>query len=210
MNKTNITRNRPSWKGLAEQRSKEITDMQCQVDDTREELMELQEELNDTKATLLDVVTERDRFLAEHTYARTITLNYIPGRKHPSPDHPEGKRFDTGDYWTVGENGSYQNALDSRETLALVAAMLLGAEHPRLQTIYEHQYAAIPSRERVLKKLEELDASILESDTRAMMQIQAILNGQEWNADTASAIAEVVTSTGRQVDDLDDTQEEGE
>lgn len=50
-----------------------------------------------------------------------------------------------------------------------------------------------------------MNTTASDADTRAMNQIQAILNGQEWNADTASAIAEVVTSTGRQVDDLDDS-----
>lgn len=41
------------------------------------------------------------------------------------------------------------------------------------------------------------------SDTEAMNQIHQILDAQEWDADTADKIAEIVRDTGREVRDCD-------
>jgi len=44
-------------------------------------------------------------------------------------------------------------------------------------------------------------------DTRAMMLIQSIMSGNEWNSDTLDVIAEIVRLTGREIlnsDEYDD------
>jgi hypothetical protein len=45
-------------------------------------------------------------------------------------------------------------------------------------------------------------ATMGEIDRRALDEIQATLGGTEWNADTASAVAEIVRRTGRTIADV--------
>lgn len=70
---------------------------------------------------------------------RTITLAYMPRTEMPEKWDGNESPPDTGGYWTVSENGRHQWGLDPRETLALVAAMLLGAQHPPLQSCLDHE-----------------------------------------------------------------------
>lgn len=46
-------------------------------------------------------------------------------------------------------------------------------------------------------------AGLARSDSHCLDLIQAQLDGEEWNADTLSTIAELVRSTGRCIDDLE-------
>lgn len=72
---------------------------------------------------------------------RTIVLAYTP--RIPLPEKCNGDNLpDTGGYWTVSEHGRHQWGLDPREATALVAAMLLGAPYPRLETIRDHEHKA--------------------------------------------------------------------
>lgn len=45
-------------------------------------------------------------------------------------------------------------------------------------------------------------------DSKSMDAIAALLDGKEWNADTTSAIAEIVITTGRTVRDTDDVEDD--
>lgn len=85
-------------------------------------------------ATIRDVnnwVSELIR-LKERDLPRAITLSYMPRGEDGSAEHGRG-------CWTVMENGRVQPALDPRECLAQVAAMLLGAPHPTLWDPVERQ-----------------------------------------------------------------------
>lgn len=75
---------------------------------------------------------------ANRDIPRTITLSYMP-RDYSSLE-PGNRYADTGGHWTVSEAGRHQTALDPRETLALVAAMLLGAKHPPLESSMEAEH----------------------------------------------------------------------
>lgn len=40
------------------------------------------------------------------------------------------------------------------------------------------------------------------SDIEALNQIQKLLSGNEWDADTTCSVAEIIRSTGRDVDEI--------
>lgn len=81
-------------------------------------------------------VDELAHELEEQDRARTIVLSYTP---RDYSDGPKPPHHDIGGYWTVSDGGRHQWGLDSREALALVASMLLGAPHPPLTTCLEHE-----------------------------------------------------------------------
>lgn len=45
------------------------------------------------------------------------------------------------------------------------------------------------------------------SDTEAMNRIHALMDGEEWNSDTTSAIAAILLETGRAIHDSNETEE---
>ena len=64
----------------------------------------------------------------------------------------------------------------------------------------------VDTNEQIMKALNGLVGSKV--DTAAMDEIAALLDGEEWDSDTAFDIAVIVRRTGRYVGDVDDSEEE--
>ncbi|MES2347057.1 MAG: hypothetical protein V4641_05740 [Pseudomonadota bacterium] len=105
-----------------------VEDLQSQLHAANERAKEAESAANIVDAEFVD-------------QPRTIVLMYKPFKARPD-DIPFDPMYDLGGSWDIGENGDYQTKLDAREALALVAAMLLGAPHPRLKSIDEHEKLA--------------------------------------------------------------------
>ena len=98
-------------------------------------------------------IAARDALIADKAeQPRTIVLTYMPQRWDNGKTNPIFKDpmvADCGGYWTLSEGGRHQAQLDSRETMALVAAMLLGAPHPSLKSIPDLENMFANSARRV-------------------------------------------------------------
>lgn len=103
----------------------------------------------------IDRLTE-ERDLAQHRrddVPRTITLTYMPAQ--PEPEQWDADlHWDSGNHWTISEGGKHQDRLDSREALAMIAAMLLGAKHPPLRTITDAENAGASRQRRRMQPMD--------------------------------------------------------
>lgn len=94
--------------------------------------------------------------LMQREVPRTITLAYTP-RAADDDERAGDDDFDAGGHWTIYEQGNASPPLDQQEALALIAAMLLGAKHPPLRSLFGTWRATARANRRVREAREERD-----------------------------------------------------
>lgn len=106
--------------------------------------------------------------LMQREQPRTIVLAYTPRLDDDDPRH-ELEDCDTGGHWTITEQGAASPPLDKGEALSWVAAMLLGAKHPPLRSVWSTERAARRDRARCRDaKTEARNARIELDDERRL------------------------------------------
>lgn len=124
--------------------------------------------------------------LSQREQPRTITLAYTPRMDIDERRNYSDDQLDTGGHWTMFEQGYASQPLDSRECLALVAAMLLGAKHPPLQSVFGYSREAsrcrMKYREAVqeTKQVEERLERDLEESRRNMRELRELHGSLPW------------------------------
>ena len=113
---------------------------------------------------------------------RTIVLAYTPGRSGDGTS----ENGDCLDSWSVHEEGRIQDALDSRECLALVAAMLLGAPHPPLTPMWGLRGAVMDKQRECAQRISEAHESVRAARAE-LDRVRALWFGLPW--DLAAKVA---------------------
>lgn len=121
---------------------------------------------------------------------RTITLAYQP-RLEPD-DRNADDDFDTGGYWNVYEGGAATPALDPREALALVAAMLLGAPHPKGLNVFRLEGAARRERRHAREARHELEKLHEEREGERREHFRDIANLRELHGSLPWELAQIL------------------